>query len=244
LFLPQLIFDFWLHHCRIRLALYSVPHLSTGARTAPPGLHFLRRLELDSFAGFIFPRRSFGLHFGGHFASSLCVGRSCPAAQFSFGFGHQSSAQATRTWSSLCCLSARWRVSRVDFSCFQSHQVAISRVDFFLASVLWPSSFCSRASLPGLGFPSRGGAQCLIFLQPNHRCFCSQSALGVFRSCWTSSPRAIIRCWSVTACSACFGFRRLVPFPCALVCLGAWPASHNVACSMVLTWIPRSLVPL
>jgi hypothetical protein len=62
----------------------------------------------------------------------------------------------------LSAVSVRAGVSRVDFSCFQSHQVAISRVDYFLASVLWPSSFCSRASLPGLGFPSRGGAQCLI----------------------------------------------------------------------------------
>jgi hypothetical protein len=55
LFLPLLIFGFWLHHRGIRSALRSVPHLRVGARTAPPELHFLRHLEQDSFAGFIFP---------------------------------------------------------------------------------------------------------------------------------------------------------------------------------------------
>jgi hypothetical protein len=64
--------------------------------------------------------------------------KQCPAQ----GINHSlplvlatSSVQASRT-SSLCCLSARWRVPRVDFSCFQSHQVAISRVDFPCLSAL------------------------------------------------------------------------------------------------------------
>jgi hypothetical protein len=72
-----------------------------------------------------------------------------------------SSVEASRT-SSLCCLSARWRVPRVDFSCFQSHQVAISRVDFSLPQCFGRLVFAREPVFPVLDSRAEAAPRCLI----------------------------------------------------------------------------------